>query len=121
MDVLIPIVTGLENNAEFLNIAAKGAKKISLLLVMEREANASRMMELTSKMEEAKKIINAMKKSCETNVEWGDVRAKIVNYALISNPKKICLADNGSHIIRELAKELEAKKFNVERIKVSSP
>ena len=95
MKILIPLISRLENDEEFIELAFSEGKEIVLLLVIDTSAMfggsgfaASDIRQGNGLLEEMKRAAETRGKKVEDITEWGDTQQKIINmdyYINISN------------------------------------
>ena len=78
MKVLIPLVSKMENQADFIEEACTGAKEIIILLVIDTEAMqgefgfaSKEIMQGNKLMEDVKTLVGQKRKTAKDIIEWG--------------------------------------------------
>lgn len=118
---LIPILTGKEDNHEFLEEAVRDADELILLHVVKREdigdvpagyagSKIKKGEEVMEKIVE--KISPRMK--VESNMEWGDPTKKIMALATINDVDEVVLKK--SKTADDIEEELKEMRINVKII-----
>ena len=123
MKVLIPLVSKMENDAEFLEQAITKAKEIILLLVIDTTAMkgefgfaASEIMQGNNLMEETKHTIGLKRKTAKAITEWGPTVQKISNIARLQQVNKIAIKKSSvsRKLAHQLTEELKKEKIKIE-------
>lgn len=124
MIVLVPLLSGKENNDYFINELIKKADKIILLQIIDREfmnktsAAMGEVMQFSTLLSEMKKKIGKKRKPCEEITEWGNTIKKILSIAIIQNVDKVVLFEQKNDFFEEIIKELKKNKIKYEIIQI---
>ena len=127
MKVLIPLVSKMENQADFIEEACTGAKEIIILLVIDTEAMqgefgfaSKEIMQGNKLMEDVKTLVGQKRKTAKDIIEWGSTLKKIENIAILQQVDKVVLKgmDNQyfQKLVDELTADLKNEKISVETI-----
>lgn len=127
--MLVPIVSGKENNTEFLQKAVENGKEIILLLVIDQREligqfgfAASGIKQGTALMEQIKAHLEAKGLHPKDIEEWGDTETKIEHIALLQRVDKVLLLEQDNEYFRNLVKQLGKKlSGKIEIFKVPEP
>lgn len=123
LKVLIPLLSKTENDAEFIGRAVKGAREVTLLLVIDNSAAGmqfgfalQQMAQGNALSAELKALIGKKKKSVHDILEWGNTRSKIINTAKLRGVDKVVFRAQQGAEFEELVDALKAEKIRVEVI-----
>jgi hypothetical protein len=116
---LIPLVSKLENQAEFIEEACSGVKEIILLLVIDTEAMqgefgfaSKEIMQGNKLMEEVKALVGQKRKTAKDIIEWGGTLKKIENIAILQQVDKVILKGLDNPYFQQLVDDLKADLKN---------
>ena len=120
--VLIPLVSGNENNKGFVAKACDGADELVALLVVDTAAMpggfgfaASEIGHGNALMEEIKAIAKGQGVECTDLVEWGDTVTKIIHLIQLRGINRVLLVKQDNQFFKDLVKEIrEQTKAEVE-------
>jgi hypothetical protein len=118
--VLIPLLTGKEKDADFVQFFSSKASEILLLQIVDKDfkdKTASAIGEMRQSrvvMEEVKKILGAKKKKCVELTEWGSTIAKIRAISILQKVDKVFLVKQDNQFFEDILKELKKDKISVE-------
>ena len=111
--VLIPLVSGKENDEGFITEACAKADELVLLLVVDTEAMpggfgfaASEIGHGNLLMEEIKAIASGHGVDCNDLVEWGDTTTKIMHLIQLKEIKNVFLIKQENEFFKKLVKAL---------------
>ena len=127
MKVLIPLLSKQENKPEFLQRAVQGAKEVLLLLVIDTESTPSQFGFVASEigqgntlMQDVKKQLEKMRKTCNDVIEWGNTETKIEHIAQLQHVDKIVLLKQDNQFFKKLLKQMRGKlKMEIRVLSVS--
>ncbi len=119
MKILIPVLTGEEDEDEFLEeVKKEEPDKVILLNIVKREEVEDVPAGYAgTKIKESEEIMEKIKKQLpskievEENIEWGDVKKKIKVIAKIKNIDKVIL--NKTEHSKEIEEELKDLDINI--------
>ncbi|MDO8626953.1 MAG: hypothetical protein Q7K42_00675 [Candidatus Diapherotrites archaeon] len=121
--ILLPLISGQENNEEFLEEATKKAFEVMLLIVVDQEYlpkesgyASSTIMKGTKLMESVKAIIGKKRKSAKEFSVWGKTEEQIYKVAVLQKVDKVVLRKLNNLWFEDVVKELQKslKKENIE-------
>lgn len=120
MKVLIPLLSGKEKDAAFLNRAVRGAREVVLQLVIDT-TGMNKFGFAASEIAHGNELMDRIeaelsKKSVETVLEWGETNKKIENLAKLQRVDKVVLAKQESYYFKNLVKALKDARITVEII-----
>lgn len=124
MKVLVPLLTGKENNEDFVSAFTNKVDEVILLQIVDKDfkdrtASAIGGMRITRvAMEEIKKIVGSKKKKCTEHIEWGSTLKKIHSIAILQKVDKVFLVKQENQFFEDILKELKKDKVAVEVIEV---
>jgi len=116
MKVLIPLLSKLENDDEFLKKASEKAKEVIVFLPVDTSGAATSgftMSEIAQGqrlMEEIKAKIGRMRKKCEGILEWGSTAKNIDHIARLRGIETIALVKQDNEFFHETVKSLKKKR-----------
>lgn len=123
MSVLIPLLSKLENDTEFLSQATDGEKEVLLLAIVDSESlelsfgfTATQISQGNALIEEIREILEDNGKRVYDVLEWGSTLQHIINFARLKKATKIALKDQDSEEFHKLVKELQKSHHNVQVI-----
>jgi len=127
MHVLIPILTKLEANEEFLEKATKGARKATVLIVVDASLQetfgiaASSLAQAQEIAEQIKAKLGKKRKSCEVLLEWGSTAETIDRIARLRAVSKIALIGDKNSFFRQIVKKLsKSSAYELEIVTISA-
>ena len=126
MHILAPIISGKELADEYVEAITKGADKVTLLQIVDREfmkntsAAMGEVMQFSTIMSEVKKKVSAKRKPCQEITEWGATIKKILAITFIQKADKVVFVEQDNEFFREIIRELEKEMVNVETVHVIS-
>ncbi len=115
MKVLIPVISGTENDPAFIDRASKGAKQIFILFVVEPSMMSSEISHGNAVINDIKSALGKKKKKCEDIMEWGDTTRKIIGIARLNSIGKVVLK-GGVELSNQIAASLGNEKIPAEII-----
>ncbi|MDD3083971.1 MAG: hypothetical protein PHP82_03035 [Candidatus ainarchaeum sp.] len=124
MHVLAPLLNGKENSEEYINAISKGADKIILLQIIDRDfmnktsTAMGEVMQFSTIMSEMIKKIGLKRKKCEEITEWGSTNKKIISIAIIQQADKVVLIEQKNKFFEDLINDLKKNKIKYETIKI---
>lgn len=124
MIVLVPLLSGKEDIDYFVDNVCKGADKVILLQIIDREfmnktsAAMGEVMQFSTLLSEMKKKIGKKRKPCEEITEWGTTTKKILSISIIQNVDKVFFLKQKNKFFDEIIKELKKNKIKYEIITV---
>jgi hypothetical protein len=124
--VLVPLLTGKENDKGFVEAFTKGVDEIILLQIVDKDfmsKTASAISEVRQSralMDELKKIVGQKKKKCVEASEWGSTIQKIVGMAVLQKVDKVFLVKEKNQFFDDILKELKKNKVKVEVLQASA-
>mgnify|MGYP002639660434 CR=1 FL=1 len=111
--VLIPLVSGKENDEGFITEACAEADELVLLLVVDTDAMpggfgfaAGEIGHGNTLMEEVKVIADGHGVDCNDIVEWGDTQTKILHLIQLKGIKNVFLIKQENEFFKKLVKAL---------------
>jgi len=125
MKILAPIISGKENSTEFIDAITKGADRIILLQIIDRDfmnktsTALGEVMQFSNLLIDIKKKIGKKRKSCEEITEWGSTIKKILSISIIQKADKVILVEQENEFFKEITKELKKNKIDFETIKIT--
>lgn len=127
MHVLIPILTKLEANEEFLEKATKGMRKATVLIVVDASLQetfgiaASSLAQAQQIAEQIKAKLGKKRKSCEVLLEWGSTAEAIDRIARLRAVSKIALMKDENSFFRQIVKKLsKSSAYGLEIVALSA-
>lgn len=124
MNILVPLLSGKEDDDKFVESFSKGADKIILLQIIDKEfmnktsTAMGEVMQFSSLMNNLKKKIGQKRKACDEITEWGQTIKKILSIAFIQKVEKVFLIEQNNKFFEDITKELTKNKIKFEIIKV---
>jgi len=124
MHILAPLISGRENSEEYVEAITKGADKVILLQIIDRDfmnktsAAMGEVMHFSTMMVELKKMIGKKRKPCDEITEWGHTIKKILSIALIQKIDKVVFVNQNNAFFKEILQELKKNKINYELVNV---
>ena len=123
--MLVPIITNLEANDEFIDRAAKGAKRVTLLIIVDTSlqntfgSTASSLAQAQLVAERIKAALGKKRKSSELLVEWGSLENTIDRIAKLKGINKIVFVKQKGKAFKRLIRALsERTAYKLEIIDV---
>jgi len=123
MKVLIPLLSKKENDEKFIDEAVRGAKEITILLVVDTNLTsggygfaASEISAGNSLMDEIKGMVGRKRKPVDDVLEWGDTITKIDHTARLKEVDKVVLQKQENKFYLDLVAALKKNKVQVEEI-----
>ncbi len=127
MKVLIPLISGKEDNDEFIDTLCKGNEEIILLQIIDRDfmkktsAAMGEVMHFSSLMTSVRKKIGLKRKKCNEITEWGSTIQKILSIAFIQKVDKVIFLEQKNKFFEDILIELKKNKIKYEIIKIENP
>jgi hypothetical protein len=124
--VLVPLLTGKENDKGFVEAFTRGVDEVVLLQIVDKDfmsKTASALSEVRQSrvlMDELKKIVGQKKKKCVEASEWGSTIQKIVGMAVLQKVNKVFLVKEKNQFFDDILKELKKNKVSVEVLDVKA-
>lgn len=124
MTILVPLLSGKENNALFIETIAKKNDKTILLQIVDKEflaktsAAMGEVMQFHTQLSEIKKALKSKKKDCEEITEWGHTIQKILSIAMLQKVETVLLVKQKNQFFGEILKALEKEKIKYELIEI---
>lgn len=106
--VLIPVVTGKENEKKFLYEALSNAQKAIVVFLIDQSSGltanemSSELQKTEALLEEIEKTIHSMGKQVKVYNEWGSIREKIPVIAQREKAKQIIVQKRGKLGIKQI-------------------
>ena len=126
LNVLLPIVTNQEANERFIEVAAKGAKKVILLIIVDTSIQnsfgntASSLARAQIVAEHIKQTLGKKRKSSELLIEWGPFIGTIDRIAKMKAVEKVVLIKQKGKAFKKLIKSLsERTAYKLELVEIS--
>lgn len=125
MIVLVPLLSGKENSDFYIDSVCKGADKIILLQIIDRDfmnktsTAMGEVMQFSTLLSEMKKKIGKKRKPCEEITEWGTTIKKILSISIIQNVDKVFFLEQKNDFFDEILKELKKNKIKYEIIPIT--
>ncbi len=125
MHVLVPLISGKENNEDFVNSITKGADKVTLMQIVDRDfmnktsTAMGEVMQFSTIMSDMKKQIGKKRKNCQEITEWGSTIKKIISIAVMQKVDKVFFVEQDNAFFKEIINELKKNKINFETIKIT--
>lgn len=126
MKVLIPLLSGKENNGEFLKKACEKAKEVIVFLPVDTAGKATSgftMTEIAQGQKLAGEItlrIGRMRKKAESLLEWGDTLKNIDHVARLRGIERIALLKEDNEFFKQTVRKLKKKRgYKVKVISVA--
>lgn len=114
--ILLPLITGKENEVNYLEEATKKAFEIVLLQIVDRDSKpkdvgfaSSSVRQGTKLMESIKEFVEQKKKKAKEITQWGKVEEKIFAIAFLEKVDKVVLKKQSGKWFSELEKQLKNK------------
>ena len=127
MKVLIPLISGKEDNDEFIDTLCKGNEEIILLQIIDRDfmkktsAAMGEVMHFSSLMTSVRKKIGLKRKKCNEITECGSTIQKILSIAFIQKVDKVIFLEQKNKFFEDILIELKKNKIKYEIIKIENP
>lgn len=124
MIILVPLLSGKEDNLEFVNAICARGKKIILLQIVDQEFLAKtstamgEVMQNHTLLTKVKKSIQSKKKSVEEITEWGATIKKILSIAILQKVNKVFLVKQNNQFFGDILKAMDKEKIPYEIIEV---
>ncbi len=124
MKVLIPLLTGKENNKQFVETATAKVDEVILLQIVDKEfmnrtsTAIGEVRQFRTVMDDIKKAVGAKKKKCNELTEWGSTVKKILGIAILQKVDKVFLVKESTQFFEEITKELKKNKVVFEEIEI---
>ncbi len=124
MTILVPLLSGKENHALFVEAIAKKNDEVLLLQIIDKDflaktsAAMGEVMQFHGLLNEMKKALKAKKRPCEEITEWGHTIQKIISIALLQKVKTVMLIKQKNQFFNEIIKELEKNKISYEFVEL---
>jgi hypothetical protein len=124
MKVLVPLLTGKENNPLFIEAFTVRVDEVILLQIVDKEfmsktsAAIGEVRQLTKVMEEIRKAVGLKKKKCSEITEWGSTLKKLLALAVLQKIDKVFLIKENTSFFDEITKELKKNKIPFEAIEL---
>lgn len=125
MIILAPLLTGKENSDEYVGAISKGADKVIVLQVIDKEfmnktsTAMGEVMQFSKILAELKKKIGQKRKACDEITEWGATTKKILAIAILQKVDKVVFVEQDNEFFKEILKELKKNKVKYETIDIS--
>lgn len=125
MKVLAPLLTGKENSDEFVEAISKGADKVIVLQVIDKEfmnktsTAMGEVMQFSKILSEIKKKMGQKRKACDEITEWGVTTKKILAIAILQKVDKVVFVEQNNEFFKEITNELKKNKVKIETVKIS--
>ena len=122
MKVLVPLLTGKENNSEFIEAFTNKVDEVILLQIADKEfmnktsAAIGEVRQLNKVMEEIRKAVGSKKKKCSEITELGSTVKKILGLAILQKVDKVVLVKENTQFFAEVTKELKKNKIPFEAV-----
>ncbi len=126
MILLIPLISGKEDNPQFISSITSQGKKIILLQIVDKEFQAKtgtamgEVMQHHALLTKVKKAIQSKKKEVEEITEWGTTIKKIISIAILNKVDKVVLVKQNNQFFDDILKALKKEKIKYELIEVIS-
>jgi hypothetical protein len=124
MIVLAPLLSGKENNDEYIEAISKGADKVIVLQVIDKEfmnktsAAMGEVMQFSTLLSEIKQKIGQKRKKCDEITEWGSTIKKILGVAILQQVDKVVFVEQDNEFFKEILAELKKNKVKYELVKI---
>jgi hypothetical protein len=124
MIILVPLLSGKEDNPEFINAITARGKKIILLQIVDKEFLAKtstamgEVMQNHALLTKVKKSIQSKKKTVEEITEWGTTIKKILSIAILQKVDKVFLVKQNNQFFGDILKAMDKEKVPYEVIEV---
>lgn len=124
MIILVPLLSGKEDNPEFINAITSKGKKIILLQIVDKEFLAKtstamgEVMQNHALLTKVKKSIQSKKKTVEEITEWGATIKKIFSIAILQKVDKVFLVKQKNQFFEDILKAMDKEKIPYEVIEV---
>jgi len=119
--VLVPLLSKMEAEPEFIEKVAKKAQEVVLLLVIDTNAMTGGFGFATSEiaagnalMQKAKIALGKKRKTCNDVIEWGDTATKIEHFAQLHQVDKIYMVKQDNQFFQKLLKDMKEKLPGIE-------
>ncbi len=126
MKVLAPIISGKENSEDYINAISKGADKVIVLQIIDRDfmnktsAAMGEVMQFSTLLSDIKKKLGKKRKPCDEITEWGSTIKKILSISIIQKIDKVILVEQENEFFKEILNELKKNKIKYETIQIIS-
>ncbi|NMA44477.1 MAG: hypothetical protein GX950_01535 [Candidatus Diapherotrites archaeon] len=124
MNILVPLLSGKEDNPEFIKAITTNGKKIILLQIVDKEfltktsTAMGEVMQNQALLTKVKKSIQAKKKKVEEITEWGTTIKKILSIAILQKVDKVFLVKQDNQFFGDILKAMKKEKIPYEIIEV---
>ncbi|MFA5126143.1 MAG: hypothetical protein WC462_04025 [archaeon] len=124
MKVLVPLLTGKENDKDFVEAFTFKVDEVVLLQIVDKDfmvktsSALGEVRQSRTEMEEIKKIVGAKKKKCVETTEWGSTIQKILANAVLQKVDSVFLVKQRNQFFEDILKELKKNKIVCEVIEV---
>ena len=124
MNILVPLLSGKEDNPEFIKAITANGKKIILLQIVDKEfltktsTAMGEVMQNQALLTKVKKSIQAKKKKVEEITEWGTTIKKILSIAILQKVDKVFLVKQDNQFFGDILKAMKKEKIPYEIIEV---
>lgn len=124
MKVLVPLLTGKENNPSFIEAFTNKVDEVVLLQIVDRgfmsrtSSAIGEVRQFRAVLDEIKKIVGTKKKKCNEITEWGTTAKKILGIAVLQKIDKVFLVEDKTQFFEEVTKELKKNKVKFEAVRV---
>lgn len=124
MKILVPLLSGRENDKLFIDSFGKDVKEVVILQIVDKQflpKAGSAMAEVRQfriVADSLKKAIGAKKKKFFEMTEWGVTIPKIISTALFQKVDKVLLVKQSNQFFDEVTSALKKNKINFELIEL---
>lgn len=127
MKILIPLLSGRENDSLFINSIDKSVKEVIVLQIVDKqflpkvgsvigEVGHFRMV-----ADDLKKALVFKKKKLFEMTEWGVTIPKIISIALLQKIDYVLLVKQNTQFFEEVVSELKSKRIRVVLVELPVP
>ncbi len=122
MKILVPILTGRENEPAFIDAVCSKVDEVILLQIVDKDFHPKagsaigEVRQFRIVLDALKKEIGAKRKKYDELTEWGSTIPKIVSIALIRKADKVVLVKQDIQFFEDILKELKKNKVQFEVI-----
>jgi hypothetical protein len=124
MIILIPLLSGKEDNQAFINAVTQKGKKIILLQIVDKEFLAKtstamgEVMQNHALLTKVKKALQSKKKTVDEVTEWGTTIKKIISIAILQKVDKVFFVKQNNQFFEDIIKAMQKEKIPYEIIEV---
>ncbi len=124
MKILVPLLSGRENDKLFIDALSKDAKEVVILQIVDKQflpkagAAMGEVRQFRIVADELRKAIGAKRKKFVEMTEWGITIPKIVSTALFQKVDKVYLVKQNTQFFGEITDALDDNKIKYELVEL---